>query len=286
MSDKQLESIIDDIADVLEQGTKVSQETADKYGKLFAQMLVSRLAPREEKSRGTLRMSNIGKPCERQLWYDINAPEQKEDIPAHVKMKFLYGDVSELLMLALAEISGHKVEGTQDEQEIAGIKGHRDCVIDGVVVDVKSASSQAFKKFENGTLASNDSFGYIGQLQSYIHAAKDDPVVTRKDVGGFLVLDKTLGHFCLDLHYRDDELDLQQMYEHKKDLVSREQPPERAYTDIPEGASGNLKLQMNCGYCAHKFECWPGVRGFAYSNGPVYLTKVEKLPKVPEITNG
>lgn len=278
----EIETLIDDVADVLEDGTEVSQEVADKYGKLFSQMLMSRLAPREVKSRGTLRMSNIGKPCDRQLWYDVNTPSE-EKLKAHVKLKFLYGDLSELLMLALVEIAGHTVEGTQDEQEIEGIKGHRDCVIDGVVTDVKSASSQAFKKFENGTLASNDSFGYIGQLQSYVHAAKDDPIVTRKDVGAFLVLDKTLGHFCLDMHYRDDELDLPVMYQQKIEMVQEDTPPPRAFTDIPDGASGNMKLPTNCSYCAHNQACWPGLRTFLYSNGPKHLTVVEKVPQVPEV---
>lgn len=281
---KQIEDLIDDVADVLEQGTEVSPELAEKYGKLFSEMLMNRVKPREERSRGTLRMSNIGKPCERQLWYDVNNPGTKEDIKAHTKLKFLYGDLSELLMLFLVEASGHSVEGTQDEQQIAGIKGHRDCVIDGVVTDVKSASSLSFKKFENGLRPEQDSFGYLGQLQSYVHAGQTDPIVTRKNVGAFLVLDKTLGHFCLDMHHRDDELNLEQMYEDKKEMVNKDQPPERAFTSIPEGKSGNEKLMTNCSYCAHKFECWPGVRAFLYSSGPTYLTKIERLPNVPEVT--
>lgn len=281
---KDIHDLIDDVADVLEKGTELDQATADKYGKLFAEMLVSRLKPREEQSRGTLRMSNIGKPCQRQLYYDVNNPENKEELKAHTKLKFLYGDVAELLMLALVEASGHSVEGTQDVQEIAGIKGHRDCVIDGMVVDVKSASSLSFKKFENGTLANNDSFGYITQLQSYVKAAENDPIVTNKEAGAFLVLDKTLGHFCLDIHARDDNVDIVQQFENAKAMVDQPEPPERAFTSIPEGKSGNEKLPMNCSYCSHKLACWPEVRTFLYSNGPVFLTKIEKLPNVPEVT--
>lgn len=277
--------LIDDIADTLERGTEVDQEVADKYGKLFSEMLISRLKPREPQQRGSLRMSNIGKPCERQLYYDVNNPTDRETLPAATKMKFLYGDVVELLMLALCEISGHTVEGTQGEQEITGIKGHRDAVISGMVVDVKSAASMSFKKFENGTLANNDPFGYIGQLQSYLRASQNDPIVTHKEAAAFLVLDKQLGHFCLDVHQRDDSIDFDAMYEHKKEMVTWDEPPERAYTDIPEGTSGNMKLPVSCSYCAHHKTCWPELRTFLYSKGPVHLTVVEKTPNVPEVTN-
>jgi len=41
------------------------------------------------------------------------------------------------------------------------ILGHRDCVIDGCVVDVKSTSSIGFKKFRDGSIKHSDSFGYL-----------------------------------------------------------------------------------------------------------------------------
>lgn len=279
-----IENLIDDMANLLENGTQISPELADKYGALFSKMLQDRVAPRVPREKGTLRMSNIGKPCERQVWYDVNDPEGGEEIKAHTKLKFLYGDVIELLVLALVEASGHTVEGTQDTQKIAGISGHRDAVIDGVVIDVKSASSKSFEKFASGNLTpETDSFGYITQLESYIEAAQTDEIVTEKNRGAFLVVDKTLGHFCLDFHPRSMK-NLDEVYEAKKEMVKAPEPPERAFTDIPEGASGNLKLPMNCSYCQHKFSCWPEVRTFLYSNGPRYLTKIERLPNVPELT--
>lgn len=226
-------------------------------------------------------MSNVGKPCERQLWYEINASEEGESLPPEAYMKFLYGDLCELLLLFLAEASGHTVEGTQDTQEIEGIQGHRDAVIDGVVVDVKSASSYSFKKFEEGTLQGNDSFGYIDQLQSYLYAGQTDDKVTDKSRGAFLVMDKVLGHICLDIHpYKG--LPYDKIYAHKKAVVASADPPERGFSPVPEGKSGNEKLPINCSYCAFKSKCHPGLRTFIYSNGPVFLTKVAKLPNVPE----
>lgn len=226
-------------------------------------------------------MSNIGRPCTRQLYYEVNGHEG-EKFSSSTYMKFLFGDLCELLLLFLSEAAGHKVEGTQDEQEIEGIKGHRDAVIDGVVIDVKSASTYSFKKFEEGTLADNDSFGYVDQIQSYLFAGQSDPVVTDKDQAGFLVIDKTLGHICLDLHPRNF-IPYDKIYQHKKDLVNSEVLPERGFQPVPEGKSGNEKLPVNCSYCAFKFSCHPNLRAFAYSNGPVFLSKVLKEPQVQEI---
>ena len=149
---KDISTLIHDIQEVLLKGSTLPQDgLPEKYGTLFANFLRSRYWPSEEKRRGTLRMSNLGKP-ERQLWYEVNMPEAAEPMPPEAFMKFAFGDVIELLLLFLAEAAGHKVEGTQDEQEINGVKGHRDAVIDGMVVDAKSASSYAFKKFAEGRL--------------------------------------------------------------------------------------------------------------------------------------
>lgn len=280
----EIEQLIDDIADTLEQGKEeVAVETKEKYANLFAEMLEERLKPRPKEGKGTLRMSNIGKPCDRQIWYDVNQPYEKiEPLKAATKLKFLYGDLTELLMLYLAEVSGHSVEGTQDVQEIEGIKGHRDAVIDGVLTDVKSASTYGFAKFADGTLRNNDSFGYFTQGGSYLKAGEDDDLVKDKNRFAFLALDKSLGHFCLDIHHQDETIDYEELYRQKKAMVDQPEPPERAFTDVPEGTSGNMKLPTACSYCAHKWKCYPNLRMFIYSNGPKYLTVVEKEPKVPE----
>jgi hypothetical protein len=43
-------------------------------------------------------------------------------------------------------------------------------VIDGVTVDVKSASKYGFEKFLKHNLREDDPFGYISQLSSYVYA--------------------------------------------------------------------------------------------------------------------
>lgn len=249
-----------------------------KYTELFATFLRTRFLKREE--RRTIRMSNAGKPCERQLHYEVNDPEGGEAFLPSTINKFLTGDLIEMKMLFLAELSGHKVEGTQDTQEIEGVLGHRDAVIDGTVVDTKSASSYSFKKFENHGLVFDDPFGYLHQAGAYLHAGQTDPTVTDKDTFAFLVEDKALGKICLD-RYNKLDIDYNQFMKDKKAML--EGPlPERAYEAEPEGKSGNMKLGVNCSYCAFKFKCWENLRQFNYSFGPVYLTEVQREPRVAE----
>lgn len=231
-----------------------------------------------ERKHSSLRMSNLGTKCKRRLWYRVNTPEFAEDLKASDRIKFLFGDLIEELALFLAEISGHKVEGRQDELAINSVIGHRDAVIDGVVVDVKSASSRAFEKFENHLTRDSDSFGYIDQLGAY-HTASNDGV--DKDKAAFLVIDKQLGKVVLDVHPRS-EVDYEKEVESIKSIVSSPNPPVRYYSDVPDGKSGNRKLCVECSYCEFKFKCWPDLRTYYYASGPRYLTEVHREPRVEE----
>lgn len=280
---KSIETIVPDIYEVLSAGvSEVSDEFKDRLGKQLANAVLSSLT--RDYTPG-LRMSNIGTPCDRKLYFKINEHDKAEDFPPEMYMKFLFGHVMEEIVLVLAELAGHSVEGRQDEQEIAGIKGHRDVVLDGVVTDVKSSSSYSFKKFSTHRLAEDDAFGYIEQLQSYVYSSQNDPLVTDKSKGAFLVVDKTLGHICLDVHQKE-EFDWPNFYEYKKNMVQKDEPPAIPYEPVPEGKSGNMKLGTVCGYCEFKKLCYPEVRAFAYANKPIFLTTVVVEPKVPEIKGG
>jgi hypothetical protein len=248
----------------------------------LAKQIASRLI--REKREPSLRMSNMGKPCKRQLWYEVNGYDGEEFRAEHY-LKFLYGDIIEELLLFLAEQAGHTVEGRQDELEIEGIKGHRDAVIDGLTVDVKSASSYSFRKFKEGLDPEEDAFGYLGQLGSYVHTGRDDPLVTDKSRGAFLVADKTLGHITLDVHDYP-ECDFESEYAETKRVMELDEPPDRGFQPEVDGKSGNLKLGVNCSYCAFKETCYPELRTFLYSTKPVYLVKVVRTPNVPELLKG
>lgn len=265
----------------MSEGCEVSEEQANKFGKVLGDLISQRLRDRLQKDRAfTLRMSNIGKGA-RQLYYDKNFGSE-ETLSPNTIIKFMYGDIIEALLLFLAEMSGHKVTDQQAEVTLGGIKGHIDAIIDGVVVDVKSASTYSFKKFKDGTLLENDSFGYAEQLAGYCTALNKP--------GAWLAADKQNGHLAY-LPLEDiKSLDIPNRIEYVKQAVNAESEPERCYPDEEYGKSGNRALSVQCSYCSHKNRCWAdangglGLRTFQYSSGPVFMTKVLVEPKVYEST--
>ena len=279
---RSIDTLLKDIQDLMVQGKSISEEDADKFGKSVAETIKTKLSPESRQKKGTLRMSNVGKPA-RQLWYEVNMPEKAEQLHANAYMKFLVGDLLEEVILFLAEQSGHKVEGQQQEVELNGVKGHIDSLIDGTLVDVKSASPYSFKKFEDGLTADKDAFGYRGQIQGYLEALQDDPKLVSKDRGAFLAVQKVTGDLALDVHEKS-HAPIGDIIEYKKQVVAQPEPPEeKCYEPEPMGKSGNMKLGIQCSYCPFKKECWPEMRIFLYSTGPVFLTEVVEEPRVPEL---
>jgi hypothetical protein len=273
--------LIPDIYARLDVPVPFEEEEVLAFGHNLAKKLANRLA--EERGAQTLRLSNWGSKCERQLYLKINMPHLVETLPAHVRLKFLMGDIAEEVLLFLAKAAGHTVEGEQDELEVAGVVGHRDGIIDGRLVDAKSASPYGFKKFQEHGLEADDPFGYIGQLGSYHSASRDDPRVHDKEKASFLAIDKVSGKLVLDTYSFKDSGNLEPALEAKKEMLRGPIPP-RGYEDEEMGKSGNRKLGVACSYCPVKSSCWPNLRVFGYSQGPVFLTVVADPPRVPEIS--
>ena len=222
----------------------------------------------------------------RKLWQDFWGI-RGEDIDGPTYIKFMYGHLTEAMVLALAELSGHTVTEQQKEVEVEGIKGHQDCRIDGMLVDVKSASSYGFKKFRYNKLHEDDPFGYIAQLKAYAHQEGDTKIA-------WLAMDKANGSLAwleYDLedtnapYYEATNWDVAERVRSLK--LAMEGPlPSKCYEAVPDGQSGNLKLQSGCVYCPHKSTCWPHARQFSYAGGPKWLTKVVKEPRTLEIPSG
>jgi hypothetical protein len=255
----------------------------DQFGEAVKVLMRQEFTQKRDDSR-KLRMSNIGRE-DRFLWNVYNDVDKGEDIQPHTYVKFLYGHIIEELLLFLTRAAGHEVTDEQKKCEVNGIKGSMDCKIDGVVTDVKSASTFAFKKFKEGTLAYDDPFGYVAQIKGYAHSEGETKF-------GWLAMDKQNGHLTYLLYDTEDtqapihdliSYDIKDRIEHIKKMVEQEEPPEVCYEPIADGKSGNQKLAVGCSYCSYKKECWPSVRGFAYSSGPRYLVEVHNEPKVQEI---
>lgn len=276
---KQITTLVEDINALLVKGYDVTDEEARALGEQFGKLIQDRLKTRPKV--GALRMSNLGSP-DRQLWYTVNRPERREDFDGATLFKFLFGDVVELLALFLAKSAGHTVELQQEEISLHGVPGHPDAVIDGVLVDVKSASGYGMQKFERHQLETDDPFHYLMQLSSYLEALQDHAAVKVKKEGAFLAVDKSSGKMVLD-RYKKLPIDFKAVVEDKQEMLQQKIPPKRCHEPVLDGVSGNMKLPVPCSYCGFKKECHPGLRTFAYSSGPRYLTTVKKEPDVPEI---
>ncbi len=283
---KTLDMLVPSIYEHLEKlssGTPLplSEKEIDKTIEGMREALKTWANPVPRDSNFSLRMSNIGKPA-RQLWYEKRDDNSRRDVNGPTQIKFLYGHLLQEIVLMLVRMADYSVTDEQKEVQVNGILGHIDCKINGEVVDVKTASKFAFNKFEQGRLAQDDPFGYLGQLAGYEAAENTNN-------GGFLVLNKESGELCLHI---PDDLDKPNIKNTISNLVNNldlDTMPDKCYSPVSEGKKGNFKLPKGCMWCKYKFDCHSdsndgaGLRTFKYSNGLTYLTHIEVKPNVEEL---
>jgi hypothetical protein len=286
---KTVNTIVDDIYELMT--TKSADESVDveaeidKFGEAVKQLMRTEFMPDAPRDSRKLRLSNIGRD-DRYLWHHYNDTSAGEEIQGHTYVKFMYGHLIEEMLLFLCRMAGHTVTDEQKVCEVEGITGHMDCRIDGVVTDVKSASTYGFKKFKNATLAYDDPFGYVDQLKAYAYSEGETTF-------GWLAMDKANGHLTyLKYDLEDTQApvydaikgDIAERIRHVKKLVEAEELPPVCAEPLADGKSGNMRLPVNCSYCQYKHSCYPELRTFIYSTGPRFLTEVVNEPKVQEIT--
>lgn len=291
---KQIYTIVEDIYDLFRAGNEVepTDEQLHQLVNNIANTVKERFRQKNNPQKNNVfRPSNMGKG-DRYLWYLQRDEEAHSlDFKPHDKIKFLYGDIIEELVLFLADLAGHEVTGQQDELEINGVKGSRDALIDGVTVDVKSVSSSSFSKFQNKNLLQkgNDPFGYVTQVSAYSQANQTLPYEECDEPAAILALDKSRGMLNLTVIDSIEQPNIVERINYLREIIPKDQKPEKCYEDEEDGKSGNRKLSRNCVFCKYKEDCWSdsndgnGLRVFDYSYGKKYLTHVEKEPRVPEI---
>lgn len=282
---KRVEDVVKDIYALMESkdadpSVDVEAEI-DKFGEGVKALMRTEFGRKKREDNRKLRLSNIGR-TDRYLWNHYNGTAG-EELQPHTYVKFMYGHLIEEMLLFLTRMAGHSVTDEQKVCKVDGIVGHMDCKIDGVVTDVKSASSFGFKKFKDGSLVDDDSFGYIDQIKAYAHACGETQV-------GWLTMDKANGHLTY-LKYDLDATTNVKLKEpitdriaHIKQVVEADEPKEYCHDSVPDGKSGNMKLAIGCSYCQFKDHCYPDLRTFLYSYGPKYLTEVVNVPRVMEVT--
>lgn len=297
-----MDLVVNDVRELMMSGSvKIDTNGIAAFGVGTATALercLKRQAETEPRTRkpGSFYFSELGESCPRRMWFKINTPNLGEELAYHTRIKFLYGDVVEEMVLSLVELSGHEVthrqenlEWTHPNVEGFSVRGRTDCVIDGILMDVKGASKFGYEKFLKHEVLKNDNFGYGPQLGGYLFTMTQPKYGfnVNPSAAGFLAIQRDLGHITADM-YTVEELPIQDY----TDMVAKvkflssgygEHIPHARLPDVPEGAKGNMKLGTKCSYCEFKQACWPGLRTYSYSNGPMFLTKVVSEPKVPEI---
>ncbi len=261
---KTIDTLVSDIYNLVNTGKKKpDQEALFALGSTVMDAVRRQLWMATSDMPGRLRMSNIGKPCSRSLWYDVNGDDKVESLSPETRLKFMIGDIVEALVIYLAKEAGHSVTEQQAEIEMEGIKGHIDCVIDDELVDIKSASSFAMKKFKNGTLPDDDPFGYISQISGYGNALG-------KKRGTFLAFDKSSGELATYTHSQLENTEIK--IKEVKAAVELPEPPDRCFETVKDRQTGRQKLGVNCSYCSHKHTCWAGELDLKFRSGrPVFF---------------
>jgi hypothetical protein len=298
---KTIDTVVEDIYDVFRKPHVLNEDNLEEFAQSMKDAIKVSIQKASEKRTPTLRMSNIGKP-DRQLWFELTygktVDDSVEDTGEFVPLegsqyiKFLFGDLIEQLLVFLIKEAGHTVAHRQEEVDIDGVLGHTDGTVDGVVTDYKSASGYQFRtKFANRGLLKpgqeNDPFGYRGQLSGYREKlAEKYPNDIEADHAAWIVFNKETGEIILLKVDIMELINAEDRVRHLKNVLSKDTPPvEKCYSDVADGDNGNRVLHKSCTYCPFKGNCWTNLRVFKYANGPKYFTKVNKLPRVEEVTD-
>ena len=245
-----------------------------------SQMFNNKLGKFNFKRRGGARlpsMSQVGKP-----FWQVHAEKLGwEKLPEvnSFKIKMLYGDMTEVIAVALLLAAGIEIVDLNKRvllnTEAGDISGELDLIIrDGnsySLWDIKSASKFAFeKKFESyQALKDNDDFGYLEQLYGYTKAERAETPDIK--AGGWIAINKESGEMKVVPADPDDE----DKYTTKinntitKYLEADETNFERCFEDEPETfyrkLTGNRKLHKTCTYCSFRYTCWPNL---VYAKNP------------------
>lgn len=249
----------------------MSEEIIERFAERCKDTMRRQFSPRDEGY--TIRMSGIGKPlCQQQL---ASQGATREVPNPALKMNFTFGDLTEVLLMAVMEAAGVNIESYHDKVEYklgdTIIKGELDVVIDGKVYDIKSTSTFGFKnKFnhENGfeNMAKDDAFGYIPQ--GYLYGAAHG-----KPFGGWIALSKEKGAYAvLETPVNGDARERAAISTARTnaDAIVNDLPFKRCFKPEPETyykkPTGDHKLCLNCSYCDFKKSCWGDEIEFRQSN--------------------
>ncbi len=206
----------------------------------------------------TLRLSSAGK-CPRQLAYGYWGFEKKgKEIDGRGRITFFQGDMVELMIMALARISGCKITATGFNQlsvelpvnlgeptETILIKGHPDGILiddETYLVECKSMSSFGYDDFERGNIDES----YLAQINLYMLALNLQKCV-------FVAINKNNGVINERIINYDDKIARNTKDSLVKILTStKDTLPEARFKADEKGF-----YPWNCLYCSFWGHCHP-----------------------------
>lgn len=244
-----------------------------------------------------LLMSNIGRPL-RQLMLEKEHGRVKFDPQA--KLRGVYGYMWESFLFFLLKASGQNIETNKrvsldvkvgDDQETK-VSGILDCIIDGEIYDVKSASPWSYEnKFVSlEAMEKDDPFGYVGQGMAY-------SIADKKYFGGWIVIDKSDGRIKVVPVPKDNYKELARKYlddfkNKVKTLFFTDNPDMPPCDGVEEEtfnrrATGNKILKKTCEFCPHKYKCHPNLQVRECQNSKAMTKKFKHYVEInePEIEN-
>ena len=243
----------------------IIQESAQMFGEKFSRF--------NQKKRGESdlpSLSQVGKAFCQLHAEKIGLPSLPRD--TYFKLKMTYGDMTEVLALALLKAAGVHIFAINQKTSLATdegtLYGEFDLIIQDdegnlTLWDIKSASNFAFNnKFKSyQALKEEDSFGYVAQLFGYTRAerAKHHGI----EAGGWIAVNKESGEIKICPADPADE----DFYVGKITAVAKLYKEAnssnfaRNFSDVEETwykkPTGNRKLGKECTFCDFKYACWP-----------------------------
>lgn len=220
-----------------------------------------------------IRMSGLGRPLCQQL---MERDGYEEEMDYNSVVRFLFGDITEAIMMLILRESGCNIVDFQTEVDLEldgeKIRGTLDVILEddtGVkkVWDIKSASEWSFKyKFGGGydKLKEGDLFGYL--MQGHLYAeAMDMPF------GGWIVINKSSGEIAVVDAPEWQDQDRKEYLADAKKRIKKIVNPETKVTKFPsefemykkDGVptrTGNKLLAKPCTFCGFRKYCWPNAK--------------------------
>jgi hypothetical protein len=193
--------------------------------------------------RTYLGMSEIGKPCDRELWYNFRC-YPRIDIEGRIIMLFEFGDMIEDRVVHWLREAGYDVAGQQlafkSHNDL--FRGHCDGTIEGVtkkmhILEVKSANKKKFDAFKRHGVRKTYPV-YYSQVQCYM---------------GYSSLERSL-HIvqCKDTSeiYAErtyfNQSDFNALHDRAYHIITANQAPDRPFSEN----------SFECKYCDQRLTCY------------------------------